>query len=321
MSPDERARGGPARRFPGPETRPSPARARSSGSARGPARVARDARSGDERIGGRREPRAARSNENRFSNDRAKTAAARQFRKSSGSSGAPLPERDRARRTKPLFQLQNTHPSLLLQDAPRLPRTPLKIPRKPSRRSIDPPVDRATCRASDDASRSLDKKQRASTVARFLSNAAADDDGAARLRRHPTEKHHEAITKRSVRSAERALLSPARIEERAEHTHGRSVSSSAEARSSSSSSSRLVAKNRFRVVSIRRRARRRARPLARAKPRGEDVPEPATGSVDRGRLDSVTLSICPCVFENGSARQRPGATRVADADASDDENA
>ena len=51
---------------------------------------------------------------------------------------------------------------------------------------------------------------------------------------------------------------------------------------------------------------------------GNDVPAPALGSVDRGRLDSVTLSIWPCVFGDGSARQRPGVTRVSNADTSDE---
>ena len=51
---------------------------------------------------------------------------------------------------------------------------------------------------------------------------------------------------------------------------------------------------------------------------GNDVPAAATDSVDRGRLDSVTLSIWPCVFGDGSARQRPGVTRVSNADTSDE---
>ena len=103
--------GGSARRVPGPESRPSPARTRSSGSARGPARVARDARSALDLALNRhrREPRA-RLKKSQFEMSVAKKTV-------SGVPG-PLPEPDRARFSKPLFRLQNTHPSLL----PRTPR-------------------------------------------------------------------------------------------------------------------------------------------------------------------------------------------------------
>ena len=73
----------------------------------------------------------------------------------------------------------------------------------------------------------------------------------------------------------------------------------------------------FVIASIRGRARARVRSRARGFA-GNDVPAAATESVDRGRLDSVTLSIWPCVFGDGSARQRPGVTRVSNADTSDE---
>ena len=72
-----------------------------------------------------------------------------------------------------------------------------------------------------------------------------------------------------------------------------------------------------RRVDSETRASSRASARARGA-RGKGVPVTAVGSVDRGRRDSVTLSICPCVFEDGSARQRPGATRVSKNDTSDE---
>ena len=50
---------------------------------------------------------------------------------------------------------------------------------------------------------------------------------------------------------------------------------------------------------------------------GNDVPAAATDSVDRGRLDSVTLSIWPCVFGDRRA-SATGVTRVSNADTSDE---
>jgi hypothetical protein len=44
-----------------------------------------------------------------------------------------------------------------------------------------------------------------------------------------------------------------------------------------------------------------------------DVPAPATGSADRERLDSVTLSIWPCVFVVRERASATGATRVSNA--------
>lgn len=81
----------------------------------------------------------------------------------------------------------------------------------------------------------------------------------------------------------------------------------------SSSRSFCHRKCRFGNERVVARVRSRARGFA-----GNDVPAPAPGSVDRGRLDSVTLSIWPCVFGDGSARQRPGVTRVSNADTSDE---
>ena len=67
----------------------------------------------------------------------------------------------------------------------------------------------------------------------------------------------------------------------------------------------ILSSRRFGDERVVARVRSHARKFA-----GNDVPAPALGSVDRGRLDSVTLSIWPCVFGDGSARQRPGVTRV-----------
>lgn len=75
----------------------------------------------------------------------------------------------------------------------------------------------------------------------------------------------------------------------------------------------ILSSRRFGDERVVARVRSRARGFA-----GNDVPAPAPGSVDRGRLDSVTLSIWPCVFGDGSARQRPGVTRVSNADTSDE---
>ena len=75
----------------------------------------------------------------------------------------------------------------------------------------------------------------------------------------------------------------------------------------------ILSSRRFGDERVVAHVRSRARGFA-----GNDVPAAATDSVDRGRLDSVTLSIWPCVFGDGSARQRPGVTRVSNADTSDE---
>ena len=170
----------------------------------------------------------------------------------------PLPERDRARAEQSAqnkaFVPNAKHPLLTTPPGrPRLPHPPLKLPRRPSRRSVDPPVDRATCCASDDASRSFGKNM-PFTVARFL--------WRCRLRRPPTDEHHEAIMKRSVRFAERARTSPVRIERRAEQKEAGEFESRRRRRRIVSSSSRsfcVFASRRLgdsRVVSrVRSRAR------------------------------------------------------------------
>ena len=126
--------------------------------------------------------------------------------------------RSRARQTKPLFQLQNTHPSLLPRNAPRLPRAPLKLPRTPSKRPVDPSVDRATRRASSDASRTREIKTPPPSRARFRTKSRRrrrrrrSDLRPSTVRRDPTDAHHR-ITKRSTRFAER-VVAPATIEAR-----------------------------------------------------------------------------------------------------------
>ena len=99
----------------------------------------------------------------------------------------------RARQTKPLFQMQNTHPSLLPRNAPRLPRAPLQLPQTPSERPVVPPVDRAMRRASSDASRSREKKHLHLRKQKALANADADaaDDDAGTFDRPPSTRPHD----------------------------------------------------------------------------------------------------------------------------------
>ena len=187
--------GGSARRVPGPESRPSPARTRSSGSARGPARVARDARSALDLALNRhrREPRA-RLKKSQFEMSVAK-------KNGFGSSGTVTGTRSRAF-FKAFVPIAKHPPLATPPDAPRLPRAPFKLPRKPSRRPVDPPRDRATRRASSDTRKvSIARKKTLASVQ--TRRAAADAD--PRLRRDPTERHHYAITKRSARFAERTV--------------------------------------------------------------------------------------------------------------------
>jgi hypothetical protein len=186
--------GGSARRVPGSEPRPSPARTRSSGSARGPARVARDARSALDLAlmnRHRREPRA-RLKKSLFEMSVGETA---HEKNGFGSSGTVTGTRSRAF-FKAFVPIAKHPPLATPPDAPRLPRAPFNLPRKPSRRPVDPPRDRATRRASSDA-----RIDRAKKNTRFHSNDAAPDADA---RPAPSTRPHRAAS-RNDHEAKRAF--------------------------------------------------------------------------------------------------------------------
>jgi len=224
----------------------------------------------------------------------------------------------RARQTKPLFQLQNTHPSLLPRNAPRLPRAPLQLPRTPSERPVGPPVDRATRRASSDASRSREKKHLHLRKQKALANADADadDDDAGVFDRPPSTRPHDLRAspddeaKHAFRGTCRGTCADRSESERERSGEFESRSKAAETRRWSKSSRAHIRLDRAdRMTSASSRASARARSISL----WIDVPAPATGSADRERLDSVTLSIWPCVFVVRERASATGATRVSNA--------
>lgn len=186
--------GGSARRVPGPEPRPSPARTRSSGSARGPARVARDARSALDLALNRhrREPRA-RLKKSLFEMSVGETA---HEKNGFGSSGTVTGTRSRAF-FKAFVPIAKHPPLATPPDAPRLPRAPFNLPRKPSRRPVDPPRDRATRRASSDArNRSREKKH---SLPFKRHSAAPDARPAPSTRPHRAASRNDHEAKRAFR--------------------------------------------------------------------------------------------------------------------------
>ena len=225
----------------------------------------------------------------------------------------------RARQAKPLFQLQNTHPSLLPRNAPRLPRAPLQLPRTPSNRPVVPPVDRAPLsRVTHDASRSREKKHLHLRKQKALANADADaaDDDAGVFDRPPSTRPHDLRAspddeaKHAFRGTWRGTCDDRSESERERSGEFESRSKAAETRRSSKSSRALIR--------LDRADRMTALVVARVRsPRSIslwiDVPAPATGSADRERLDSVTLSIWPCVFVVRERASATGATRVSNA--------
>ena len=224
----------------------------------------------------------------------------------------------RARQTKPLFKLQNTHPSLLPRNAPRLPRAPIQLPRTPSERPVVPPVDRATRRASSDASRSREKKHLHLRKQKALANADADadDDDAGVFDRPPSTRPHDLRAspddeaKHAFRGTCRGTCADRSESERERSGEFESRSKAAETRRSSKSSRAHIRLDRAdRMTSASSRASARARSISL----WIDVPAPATGSADRERLDSVTLSIWPCVFVVRERASATGATRVSNA--------
>ena len=225
----------------------------------------------------------------------------------------------RARQAKPLFQLQNTHPSLLPRNAPRLPRAPLQLPRTPSNRPVVPPVDRAPLsRVTHDASRSREKKHLHLRKQKALANADADaaDDDAGVFDRPPSTRPHDLRAspddeaKHAFRGTWRGTCDDRSESERERSGEFESRSKAAETRRSSKSSRahiRLDRADRMTALVVARVRSPRSISL------WIDVPAPATGSADRERLDSVTLSIWPCVFVVRERASATGATRVSNA--------
>ena len=239
----------------------------------------------------------------------------RQFRKFR----KPLPERNRARAKQSLCSNCKT-------PTPRYsPGTPRACRERPFSYHGHPRNDRWShrsiarlCRASSDASRSREKKHLHLRKQKALANADADadDDDAGVFDRPPSTRPHDLRAspddeaKHAFRGTCRGTCDDRSESERERSGEFESRSKAAETRRSSKSSRAHVRLDRAdRMTSASSRASARARSISL----WIDVPAPATGSADRERLDSVTLSIWPCVFVVRERASATGATRVSNA--------
>jgi hypothetical protein len=172
-------------------------------------------------------------------------------------------------------------------------------------------------RASSDASRSREKKHLHLRKQKALANADADadDDDAGVFDRPPSTRPHD-LRASPDDEAKHAFRGTCRgtCDDRSESERRGRVSSSRD-RKPRRLGGRLVVAGTY---TSRSRRSDDERVVARVRSRaldfaGIDVPAPATGSADRERLDSVTLSIWPCVFVVRERASATGATRVSNA--------